>query len=168
MLEPYAVLAARIRQELKSVESTVARAERSVTVGRQRPEDQDLFLDAAALNLHDFYAGLERVFRQVATTLEKSIPVGPDWHRELLRQMSVAIPGVRPAVVSEVTAADVDEYLRFRHVVQNIYAFQFDPERLTFLVTRMRATFLQVRRDLLTFADFLDELARQDQGNQVG
>ena len=35
-----------------------------MAAARQRPEDQDLYLDPAALSLHDFCAGLERIFRQ--------------------------------------------------------------------------------------------------------
>jgi hypothetical protein len=62
----YLVVAGRIRQEVANLERVVTRAERAVAAVRQRPEDQDLYLDAAALNLHDFYAGLERVFHHIA------------------------------------------------------------------------------------------------------
>jgi hypothetical protein len=65
MIERYAVVAGLIRQELAEVEGIVSRAERAVRVARQRPEDQDLLLDSAALNLHDFYAGLERIFYHI-------------------------------------------------------------------------------------------------------
>ena len=57
MIEDYLVLAGRVRQELADLERVVARAERAVTAARQRPVDQDLYIDSAALNLHDFYAG---------------------------------------------------------------------------------------------------------------
>jgi hypothetical protein len=57
MIERYAVLAARIRQELASVQHVGGRAERAVEAARSRPEDRDLYMDSAALSLHDFYAG---------------------------------------------------------------------------------------------------------------
>ena len=95
MIERYAVLVGRIRQELKDVERTVARAERAVAAARQRPEDQDLYLDSAALSLHDFYAGLERVFRQITATVDGSVPPGQESHSELLRQMTVTLPDIR-------------------------------------------------------------------------
>ena len=161
MIERYAVVAARIRQELASLERVVDRAERGIAAAQARPEEQDLYLDSAALNLHDFYAGLERIFRQVAATIDQSVPTGPEWHRELLRQMSIALPQMRPQVISEETIRTIDEYLRFRHVVQNVYSFEFEPERIEHLVQRLRPSFEQVQAELLAFADFLDGLVRE-------
>jgi hypothetical protein len=83
------------------------------------------------------------------------MPSGPEWHQELLRQMNVALPEIRPQVTSDETVQAVDEYLRFRHVVQNVYAFEFDPERIERLVQRLRPSFEQARVELLAFADFL-------------
>ncbi len=163
MIEHYAVVAGRIRQELASLEQVVGRAERAVAAARQRPQEQDLYLDSAALNLHDFYVGLERIFRHVAATVDQSVPSGPEWHRELLRQMNLALPQVRPQVISEETTRAIDEYLRFRHVVQNVYAFEFDPERIAHLVQRLRSSFEQARAELLAFADLLDDLAQEEQ-----
>jgi hypothetical protein len=143
------------------LERVVGRAERGIAAAWARPEEQDLYLDSAALNLHDFYAGLERIFRQIATTVDQSIPSGPEWHRELLRQMNISLPQMRPQVISEETIKAIDEYLRFRHVVQNVYSFEFEPERIDYLVQRLRPTFEQLRVELLAFADFLDSLAQE-------
>jgi hypothetical protein len=62
----YAVLASRIRQEMAELAHVVERAERAVQARRQHPAEQDLFLDSVALNLHDFYTGLERIFTHIA------------------------------------------------------------------------------------------------------
>jgi len=159
-MERYAVIAGRIRQELTELERVVARTERAMAAARQRPEDQDLYLDSAALNLHDFYAGLERIFRQIAATVDQGVPSGHDWHRELLRQMTVSLPQIRPQVLSVESAKTIDEYLRFRHVVRNIYAFEFDPERIEHLVQRLRPSFEQMRIELLAFAEFLEQLVQ--------
>ena len=162
MIERYAVVAGRIRQELTDIARVVARAERAIAAARQRPEDQDLYLDSAALNLHDFYAGLERIFHQIASAIDRSLPTGHEWHRELLRQMAVPLPQIRPQVLSAETLKTVDEYLRFRHVVRNIYTFEFDAERVEGLVQRMRPAFEQVETELLAFAGFLDKLAQAE------
>jgi hypothetical protein len=158
MMGRYAVVAARIRQELVELERVVARAERAIAAARQRPEDQDLYLDSAALNLHDYYAGLERIFRQIAATVDQSVPSGHDWHRELLRQMAVSLPQIRPQVLSAEAAKAIDEYLRFRHIVRNIYTLEFDPARIEDLVRRLRPSFERTRIELLAFADFLEQL----------
>ena len=92
MIEDYLVVAGRIRQELADLKRVVARAERAIGAARHRPEDQDLYIDSAALNLHDFYAGLERIFHQIATTIDGNLPVGREWHRDLLHQMQIDLP----------------------------------------------------------------------------
>jgi hypothetical protein len=161
MMERYAVVAGRVRQELVDLERVVSRSERAIAAARQRPEDQDLYLDAAALNLHDFYAGLERVFRQIAASVDQSVPSGHDWHLELLRQMTVSLPEIRPQVLSVEAAKAIDEYLRFRHIVRNIYAFEFDPDRIEHLVQRLRSSYEQLRSELLAFADFLEQLVQE-------
>ena len=57
MIEDYLIVADRIRQELTDLERVVTRAERATIAARRRSEDQDLYIDSAVLNLHDFYAG---------------------------------------------------------------------------------------------------------------
>jgi hypothetical protein len=162
MIGPYLVVAERIRQEVADLDRVVRRIERAAAAAQQHAEDRDLYLDAAALNLHDFYAGLERVFHHIATTIDNSMPSGSEWHRDLLRQMRMSLPQVRPHVLSGETVKALDEFLRFRHVVRNIYAFEFDPERIDHLVQRLGPCFEAVQRELWTFADLLVQLARDD------
>lgn len=162
MIERYLVVAGRIRQELTERDQVVARAERAIAAAHERAEDHDLYLDSVALNLHDFYGGLERIFHHIATAVDGSVPSGRQWHRELLRQMGVAVPRVRPPVLSAERVQRLDEYLRFRHVVRNVYAFAFDVERLERLTQRLRPAFEQVRSGLLAFADLLEHVAREE------
>ena len=161
MIEDYVILAGRIRQELAELERVVSRAERAMTAARQHPEDQDLYLDSAALNLHDFYTGLERLFQQIATTVDRSLPSGRSWHRDLLQQMGVDLPDLRPPVLSSEAIEALDEYLRFRHVVRNIYTFLFNLDQLERLVKQARPVFTQAETELLTFAQFLEQVGRE-------
>jgi hypothetical protein len=158
----YAILASRIRQDLVELESVVGRAERAIQTARQQPAELDLLVDAAALNLHDLYGGLERIFELIAEQVDSSVPAGRDWHRALARQMTVEVAGLRPQVISMETATRLDEYRRFRHVVRNVYAFSLDSGRVEQLAAAAQATFRAVRDDLLAFAIFLDGLAIAD------
>jgi len=158
MIADYLTLADRIRQELDDLTRVVNRAERAVQAARQRPEDQDLYVDSAALNLHDFYAGLERIFQQIGTTVDSHIPTGSGWHRTLLQQMQADVENLRPPVLSQEAGQLLDEFLRFRHVVRHIYAFHFDPERIERLVGQMRPSLEYVQAELLTFALFLERV----------
>jgi hypothetical protein len=160
MISVYLDLVARIHQELNDLETVVTRAERGIQAAHQRSEDQDLYIDSAALNLHDFYAGLERIFQQIGAVVDGKIPGGGNWHRELLQQMQTDVPELRPPVLSAESVMAVDEFLRFRHVLRNIYAFQFDPEQIARLVKQMRPVWVTIRAELLAFASFLEQVGK--------
>ncbi|HSV31819.1 MAG TPA: hypothetical protein VLH40_07350 [Atribacteraceae bacterium] len=157
MIERYLVVASRICQELADLERVVTRAEQAMSLARHSTE-HDFYLDSVALNLHDFYGGLERIFRHIATDVDQSLPGGPEWHRDLLRQVSIAILQLRPQVISENTVKGLDEYLRFRHIVRNVYAFKFDVERIDRLIRQLRPLFKQVRLELMAFVSFLEQV----------
>lgn len=158
MIEDYLSLAERIRQELDNLWRVVKRAERAVDAARRQAEDQDLYIDSVVLNLHDFYSGLERVFQQIGITVDGHLPSGADWHRDLLNQMQDEMTDLRPPVLSQETGQSLDEFLRFRHVVRNIYAFRFDPERVQHLVDLMQPVLEQVQTELLAFVSFLERV----------
>ena len=61
----------------------------------------DYYLDGVALNLHGFYAGLERIFELIAAIVDGQKPEGENWHQALLHQMTLEVPAIRPAVISE-------------------------------------------------------------------
>jgi hypothetical protein len=161
VIEAYLILADRIHQELDELARVVSRAERAIFAAKQRLEDQDLFVDAAALNLHDFFGGLERIFQQIGTTVEGELPTGSDWHRQLMVQMQNDMPDLRPPVVSTEVIHTLDEFRRFRHVVRNIYAFEFDPKQIERLVNQMSDVFAQIRTELLVFASFLRQVGEE-------
>lgn len=160
MIQAYLELVSRIRLELGDLENAVSRAERAIQAARERPEDQDLYMDSAALNLHDFYAGLERIFQQIGSTVDGNIPTGHNWHRELLQQMESDLPELRPPVLTTEAAKSLDEFLRFRHVLRNIYAFQFDPERIARLVSLVRPVWQRVETELTVFTSFLEQVGQ--------
>lgn len=141
MIESYLVLAGRIRKEMEDLKRLVMRSQRAMDAARRNPADADLYLDSAALNLHDAYSGFERVFKQIAAIVDGSVPSGLEWHRDLLDQMGLDLPQVRPPVLSSSSIQFLDEYLRFRHVVRNVYTFSFDAERVGRLVSGLNSDF---------------------------
>lgn len=160
MIPEYLVLAGRIRQELEGLDLVVDRAKRARNRAALETADADLYIDAAALNLHDFYSGLERIFRQIAATVDDSVPGTPEWHRDLLRQMCIELPGLRPAVLQPETCEKLDEFMRFRHVVRNVYAFRLDAERIGRLVKEAQALLTQVTTQLMAFSAFLEQVGQ--------
>ncbi len=158
MTESYLAVAGRIRREVEQIEDVVDRAQAIwADVDPNRPADHRI--DAVALNLHGFYAGLERVFKIVAERIDRTVPEGGSWHQELLEQMNTELNGVRPSVLSDDARKKLDRYRGFRHVVRNAHAFEFDPEQIDLLIKRLPNTADLVFRDLRAFADILDRMA---------
>lgn len=148
-------LAERIRQELAEINLVVVRTEEGWE--RARRSHDDFYLDSVALNLHGYYSGFERLFAQIAEVVEGDLPQGENWHQQLLRQMMAEVPKVRPAVISKETGAKLDDYRGFRHVVRNVYAYKFDPDKLKKLVLSASDLFSQLEAELLAFTAFLEQ-----------
>jgi hypothetical protein len=149
-------LASRIETELTELESVIERTERQFSKAKSSGDED--YLDGAALNLHSFYAGIERIFEVIAREIDKSMPTGPEWHRNLLIQMSAEISGTRPAVIGRSTRNCLDEYRGFRHLVRNIYTFNLRPSRVEELVTDLRPCYATVTVDIKAFCQFLNRL----------
>jgi hypothetical protein len=156
----YLTLAGRIRQELQELTRVVERTQTIWQAATGSPDD--FHVDATALNLHGFYAGLERLFELIADTVDEAKPGGANWHQELLRQMSAAVPGVRPSVLSIGVGNRLAPYRGFRYVVRNVYTFYLDPVQLGILVQELPAVAAATTNELLAFTDLLEAIAQDD------
>lgn len=110
---------------------------------------------AAGSILHDFYCAAEKVFKKIASRIDRDIPSGEDWHLQLLERMTLALPGLRPAVISEEMRERLSEYLRFRHLFRNIYGFELRWRRIEELGHEMREVLVALRQDIERFFDFI-------------
>lgn len=153
MSKPGAVLAERIAFELRELSLLAER----INTGwdKFRKNQDDYYLDSVALNLHSFYSGIERIFERIAVTIDDTMPSGANWHQELLYQMTFEVPDIRPAVISLAVKEQLEEYRGFRHIVRNIYAYRFDPEKVNNLVTGLTSLFPIFVAELNSFAAFL-------------
>lgn len=155
MSKPGAILAARVRTELKELAFLVERAKHGWEKAKSR--NDDYYLDGVALNLHGFYSGLEKIFEKIAATVDGSVPAAANWHQELLSQMSMEIPQVRPAVISEELRDMLEDYRGFRHVVRNVYTYHLNPEKMERLITKIDSVLEKLTVELSAFATFLQE-----------
>lgn len=110
--------------------------------------------------VHDVYTGIERIFEKVAPELNGGVPAGPAWHRELLENMTLELPGLRPQVISRQTASELEELLRFRHRFRNMYGFELEWPKLRPLLERLPATWKRVETEVDAFLAFLDAAGR--------
>ena len=100
--------------------------------------------------LHDSYSCCERIFRLIVGEINGVIPLGFEWHRQLLNKVIHGIENKRPPVISERMASELEEYLEFRHVFRNIYGFELLGDR----VLRLK------KRHAVVFNEFIMEIRK--------
>lgn len=150
-------LIGRIEQTLTDLEQVVQRV--ALLRDKAQQSGDDGYWDGVGLNLHSFYTGVERIFEDIARTLEQTVPDGLNWHQDLLLQMSAEMTAIRPPVITLATRHCLDEYRGFRHVVRNVYAFHLRPSRLAELAQELPACFQAVSQDLQRFVPFLQQIS---------
>ncbi len=100
---------------------------------------------------HDFYNSCERIFRRVATSINGGFEEQQKWHKELLYRMTIPIKEIRPRLISEELAAELDDYLSFRHIFRNIYGFELKGERLERLTKKFEKVCEKFKKEIKTF-----------------
>lgn len=155
MLNKFLTLSSRIKQKLSNIQNSVQRARKAWNLVNK--EEDSLYLDSVALNLHDFYSGLERIFESIAENIDEVKPEGSYWHQDILRQMTIEIPTVRPAVISQDLEERLDEYRAFCHIVRNVYAYNFKIERIKTLIDNIEGVFDELNKELSAFCGFLEK-----------
>ena len=122
----------KISEELIKLEELVNRVNRLLLLIQQN--DDPIYLDGLmsglALYVQNFYTGVERVFALIAKQMDGVTPSSADWHIQLLGQLLVPVPNVRPAIISQDTYEQLNEFRGFRHVSRNLYAYDLDHQRI--------------------------------------
>jgi uncharacterized protein YutE (UPF0331/DUF86 family) len=150
------VLVAEINDELTKLEKLANR----LATQQGRVDDEEIS-ESAALRLHNFYTGCERIFKLIATEVNGVLSQSLDWHKRLLNQVALEVAGIRPAVISAETRRDLEALLNFRHVVRNIYAFELKPERVEELVKLTIALYPKFAKEIGIFTAFLMDVFNQ-------
>jgi len=138
-------LQAFIKAELNKI------SELLIEIGKYKKYNSKLYRRAKGSILHDFYNACERIFETIAHRINGGIKERQPWHKKLLHQMTIKTKGLRPAVLSEKLAAEMDEYLAFRHLFRNIYGFELNSDRLDRLVEKFEATVKAFKKEIRSF-----------------
>ena len=101
--------------------------------------------------LHDYYSTAENIFKVVAINIDKSSHQGDQWHKELLEQMMLDVPGLRVSVISTETAQKLNHYRSFRHVFRNVYGFELSFKKIKELIELLPDTSMSLKKDLDNF-----------------
>lgn len=111
---------------------------------------------AVASVLHSFYNGLENIFLSIAKGIDRDVPTGGQWHRDLLAQMTQATSSRRPVLTLN-TANQLASYLGFRHFYRHSYSFILEWDELDKLVVPLVEVWEQTKDELQLFLDSLDK-----------
>ncbi len=152
-------LQSEINQEILSLEALLRELE-TLKPRLAQKEISNLDLRAAGSILHDFYNGVENIFRRVAQELNGGLPAGEDWHKQLLTDMSLDVKGVRPPLVSEDLKLKLQKYLGFRHIFRNVYGFHLEQEQIKVMVKEFPRILSWLRREIAAFQEYLDKLSQ--------
>jgi hypothetical protein len=82
--------------------------------------------------------------------------MGEEWHSELLHQMTLDIPGLRPPVISTHIEKRLREYLGFRHLFRKRYGFELDWEKMKRLLVRMPQVLAALEKEFEIFFQAID------------
>ncbi len=120
---------------------------------RARTTEQAIVLSEILAN---YYTCLETMFLRISQFFENQLE--PEkWHQDLLHKMSLCIEGIREPVISDETGLLLAELLRLRHFKR--YYFEYDWDRIDFLLKKFQMLRPALQIDLDQFTEFLGRLA---------
>ena len=142
---------AYIERELEQLERLLR--DYHVLLETARTGEPDL-VERTALGsvLQSFYTGVESIFETLAKRVDRDLPAGEGWRKELLSRMTRGA-GVRGPVISDDTADLLEPYLGFRHVYRHAYSFLLEWSQMRKLVLDLGEVWASVRADIRAMLD---------------
>ncbi|OPY57966.1 MAG: hypothetical protein A4E55_01271 [Pelotomaculum sp. PtaU1.Bin035] len=150
------LLEARLRKELFQLENLEKELKTLAKIKDLKVES--IRLRAYASILHDFYSGIEKIFINIAREIDETVPKAEGWHRQLLEQMTLDISVRRPPVVDANLAAQLQQYLSFRHRFRNLYGFELEWARMEELVKNLGITLKMLKNNIENLLVFLQDV----------
>ncbi len=120
----------------------------------------ELEIRGIASILHDFYNAIERIFRRIAHSIDKDVPMGENWHKQLLDRMVIAIPAIRISVISKKLRDELHEYLRFRHLFRNIYGHELKISKIEHFIKDFDKISTDFVVEIQDFLEWLNNLSK--------
>ncbi|MHB8076545.1 ribonuclease toxin HepT-like protein [Desulfosporosinus fructosivorans] len=116
-------------------------------------------LMACAGYLHHYFTACESIFERISRAFDGGLVQDGDYHRELLRSMTLEIPDLRPKIISKDLAEELDEYRRFRHMFRHAYGSELRWRKMEPLAMGVETLTLNLLKELSEFLRFIDKLS---------
>ncbi len=124
--------------------------------GSRVTEEGPAGIESLGFQLHNLYCAYEDMLVLVARVFENNVDKSAGYHIELLRRMTIAVPGVRPPVISGETFRLLDSLRGFRHVFRHAYGSTLDRRKIDIVVDDARDVRARFRNEV---EDFLSNVA---------
>ena len=120
----FGALVAEMRDDMKIIE-------RAGELAQERfAEVSASGLESCAFHLVRLFNVVEQMALRVAGAFENDVTEDGGWHAELLRRVSIDIPGVRPSLFPKSARPALRDLRGFRHVITHAYDLELDRKRI--------------------------------------
>ncbi len=106
--------------------------------------------------IENYYTCLETLFLRVSQNFENHLEE-KRWHQALLNRMTLRVPALRESVISEESRRDLSEILKFRHFKRYYFDFEYDWDRIDFLLKKIKDGHPRLLREIKEFIAFLEK-----------
>lgn len=151
-----------LRQEIDNDLAAVAQLLHDLTEARRNlpPDPTQENLSHVGYLLHTIYTAWESAFHRIATTFENRLDASR-WHEQLLKRMTLEIPGLRPAVIDAATADELAILRGFRHFFRHNYAARFKWRRMQHVLESLDNCAPLVTGSLRRFLNVVEQISDQ-------
>ncbi len=104
--------------------------------------------------VENYYTCLETMFLRISQSFENHLDE-KRWHQTLLDRMTLQVPTIRERVLSDESRRDLGELLKFRHFKRYYFEFEYDWDRIDFLLKKLKSVHPHVKEDVGHFIEFL-------------
>ena len=116
---------------------------------------------AAAAFLTQWYNGVENIIKRIYRYYNISIPVGDNWHTELVKGVSESPREGLPLLIDHELFTDLAPFRKFRHVVHHGYGFQLEWARMSPGIDRISTIFLRFKKGVEKLIAVLESSERR-------
>lgn len=145
-----------IENELKKIDIIVNNIIELQEILKGQAPDK-FYITSFAGFLYNFYSGIEIILLRIAKKIDKDIPIGINWHKDLINHMSYETE-FRPYVVTTELKEQLLEYLNFRHFFRHSYTYELKWEKIKPLLKNIKRLYNDFKIDLKRFLNLLTKV----------
>ena len=102
--------------------------------------------------LHSFYNGIENIIVMIFKGYGEVLPIGYNWHMELLEKTSIQCCN-RKIIFNSELKCQLEEYRKFRHLVRHIYNYKLNWAMMEGIMNNINSIWSRIKENLNKFIE---------------